>query len=203
MDDEFRIIGDTKWTIKLYPTIMEALSKKLDEVNLPGVSNFSEITGCLTEDKRGLLLPGYRENENKGFFIIPAASVVENKEVKGAPDYITLHDLTNFDEILSLIYFDDSNSEPKIVGFFYKEDWSESDYFKNKTTSATFRIRTLLLEEFKQICSEKDLSQTEIISNLLWNFNRNIRTKGKDFNRFWDIVLPDGTVWPPQPQEDF
>ena len=203
MDNELKIIGDTKWTIKLYPTIKEALSKKINEGNLPGVSNFSEITGCLTEDKRGLLVPGYIGNENEGYFIVPAASVVENEEGPGAPEHITLHDHVNFDEILSLIYFDDSNSEPKILGFFYKEDWSENDYFKNRTTSATFRIRTLLLEEFKQICSEKDLSQTEIISNLLWKFNRNIRVKGKDSNRFWNITLPDGTVWPLQPEDNF
>ena len=117
MEIEFDVFGDTKWTIKLYPTIMEALSKKIDEEKLPGVSNFSEITGCLTEDKRGLLVPGNTDNKNKGYFIIPAQSFVENSEVEGAPDYIRLHDLKNFSKILSLIYFDDNNSEPKILGF--------------------------------------------------------------------------------------
>ena len=138
-----------------------------------------------------------------GYFIIPAADFVEDKQLIGAPDYVSLSDTRNFNEILALQYFEEKCPEPKTVGFFYAEDWSENDYLKNKNTSATFRIRSVLLEEFKEICSEKDLSQTEIISDILWDFNRNFRLKTGNPYRSWKISLPDGTVWPPQSEEDF
>jgi len=155
----------TKWRFVLYPTLSSMMRCFLNADQYPNIERITEISGYLTDDGNGLCI-NPESDTSEGYYIVPAANYYSDED-EGC-DFCYTHG------VMVLFYMSEMIQEPTIVGFFPLTSWDEV-YADKNVKSATFRIPSRLLDEFKSKCDVDDISQTSMLTSCMWNVIRGER----------------------------
>ncbi|MCE5337202.1 MAG: hypothetical protein LLF90_00730 [Methanomicrobiaceae archaeon] len=180
------------WYFELYPDL-ETLRAQRDRTlpkKLPNLTNRTEVRGYLTENRCGLRTE-IGEDAIEGYYVTTAVTLLGLHQYDDEEED-ELYNLYGY--YLALLYMGSDSDEPKVVGVFDPRSWKE-EYPQSSTAPASFRLPEPLLEEFKEACSAKNVSQATIITTAMWDF-----VWGKRYEYLIDtpaITLGNGEKWEP------